>query len=241
MISNLPKDFTFPENMALFLDFDGTLASFKYNPDDVHLTNREIKILQGMNKRLQGALALISGRDIRDLSKRVPQEIWRLGNHGLFQAAPNADAPSKLDDFPEDLSSYLLRDLADIPGTRLESKGPVMAIHYRANPNAGDSIVKTIEPLLANHSDYYLQSGHYVVEVKPRKANKGIAITKHMKISPFFGRIPFMFGDDTTDEDGFLACQELGGIGIKIGEGHTIANFRVKSIAELYTHLERLT
>ncbi len=135
----------------------------------------------------------------------------------------------------------LWQALANIPGTRLEPKGPVTAIHYRANPKAGEMIIKTVEPLLSGYTDYYLQSGHCVVEIKPRGANKGLAITNHMQVPPFKGRTPVMIGDDTTDEDGFLSCQNLGGIGIKIGDGKTAANYRLGTIAELYTHLERLT
>ena len=240
MISKLPMDFAFPKDMALFLDFDGTLAGFEDNPDDVHLKRRDIEILKTVQTRLSGAIALISGRDIRDLSKRVPQEFWRLGNHGLFQAAPHKAPPSKLDDFPQCLSQALWRVLANIPGTRLEPKGPVLAIHYRKNPKAGNSIIQAVKPLLNGYKDYTLQSGHCVVEIKPSRANKGTAITQHMNIAPFAGRTPVMIGDDTTDEDGFLACQKLGGLGFKIGMGPTQADYRIDTISDLYTHLERL-
>ena len=44
---------------------------------------------------------------------------------------------------------------------------------------------------------------------------------------------PIAVGDDTTDEDLFSAAQNIGGIGIKVGEGSTCANERLSSPADV--------
>jgi len=236
----IPQNIAFPAHMALFLDFDGTLASFKDDPDAVYLSLAQKQLLIALRERLDGALALISGRDLRDLSKRVPQELWRLGNHGLFKAAPNAPAPESLAEFPADLLSSIEASLSEISGTRIERKGPVIAIHHRSNPSAGTQIANAISVHLPNSGEYCVQSGHCVVEVKPRGANKGKALIAQMQHAPFQGRTPIMIGDDTTDEDGFIACTKLGGFGIKIGDGPTEASYRIGDIPTLYTYLEKL-
>ncbi len=42
--------------------------------------------------------------------------------------------------------------------------------------------------------------------------------------------MPVMIGDDVTDEDGFRAAQDLGGIAIKIGPGPTSARHRARDM-----------
>lgn len=240
MTTPIPHDFAFPTHMALFLDFDGTLAGFKDNPDEVHLSVAQENLLIALRDRLDGALAVISGRDLRDLSKRVPQSLWRIGNHGLFKAATNEPAPDKFAEFPADLLKRIDTSLSEIAGTRIERKGPVIAIHHRSNPSAGLQITEAILAHLPNDGEHIVQSGHSVVEVKPCAANKGTALIAHMQDASFQGRTPVMIGDDTTDEDGFIACAKLGGFGIKMGDGPTEAAYRIGDIPTLYNYLERL-
>ncbi|MCS6758588.1 MAG: hypothetical protein MO852_05750 [Candidatus Devosia euplotis] len=58
-----------------------------------------------------------------------------------------------------------------------------------------------------------------MLEARPRGASKGDALRAFMLEGPFIGRTPVFIGDDVTDEDGFIAAQDLGGIGIKLGDG----------------------
>jgi trehalose 6-phosphate phosphatase len=48
-----------------------------------------------------------------------------------------------------------------------------------------------------------------------------------------------MFGDDTTDEDAIGAAQDLGGLGVKIGDGPTAARLRAPDPAALRAWLTR--
>ena len=66
-----------------------------------------------------------------------------------------------------------------------------------------------------------------VIELKPDDANKGKAL-RAMCAKPLFeGRVPVMVGDDTTDEDAMQAAAELGGYGIKVGDGASCAAYRL--------------
>lgn len=240
MTQLLAENFTLPRKMALFLDFDGTLVGFREDPNLVHLRKEHAALLLAINDHLSGALAIISGRDLRDLSKRVPSKLWRIGNHGLFKSSPNALPPKALKGLPDQLLSSIKNALAHVGGIWFETKGPIVAIHHRAKPKAGMDIKKALTPIIAAFTDLELQLGNNVVEVKPSAANKGSALIRQMSIAPFEGRIPVMIGDDTTDEDGFNAARTLGGFGIKIGLGTTLAQYRISDIENLYKILGQL-
>ena len=78
-----------------------------------------------------------------------------------------------------------------------------------------------------------------VVEAKPSCASKSQAIEAFLKEPPFAGRIPVFVGDDLTDESGFASVQQLGGIGVKVGEGPTVARERVASPEAMREAMER--
>ena len=46
-------------------------------------------------------------------------------------------------------------------------------------------------------------------------------------------------GDDTTDEDGFAAVNDLGGFGVLVGERRkTLARYRLRDVAAVHQWLE---
>ena len=211
---------------ALFLDFDGTLAPLQDDPDTVQLPRNCRKVLLKLRKVLQGAAVLISGRDIRDLSKRTPLELWRAGGHGLEVCAPG-EMPS--DQRPE-IAPHILNRVAKIvgayDGVRIEDKSPVLAVHFRQNPDAEPSLLRQFSALATEIDGYKAQHGKMVIELKPERANKGLALRQFMQRPDFAGRIPIMVGDDTTDEDAMQAATDLGGFGIKVGSGASLARYR---------------
>jgi trehalose 6-phosphate phosphatase len=51
-----------------------------------------------------------------------------------------------------------------------------------------------------------------------------------MSRAPFANRVPVFVGDDRTDEDGFAAVNERGGVSIRVGTGRdTMAHFCIAS------------
>ncbi len=216
---------------ALFLDFDGTLTEIIADPDAARLPEATTADLARLVGRLGGALALLSGRDVRDLAARSPDWIWRAGGHGIEIIPPGAPAPETPPPPPPEAVLAPLRAAAAHPGARLEIKGPVVALHYRAAPEAEAACRAAATLAAAGAPGFVAQAGKMVVEVKPATAHKGRALRHLMTLRPFADRRPVMLGDDTTDEDAIEAAQALGGLGVKIGEGRSAARLRAASPA----------
>lgn len=222
---------------ALFLDFDGTLTDIGPDPDAIRLTPETAEALGLLAARLEGALAILSGRDIRDLAARVPLDLWRAGGHGLEIIAPAAPSPPAPPGLPEPVLSPL-RAVATA-GARLELKGPIAALHYRAAPERAAACHAAAREAAARASDLIVQVGKMVVEVKPAVAHKGTALMRMMEMPAFTGRRPIMLGDDTTDEDAITVAQSVGGLGIHIGGGFSTAHLRAPSPAAVRAWLVR--
>ena len=123
-------------------------------------------------------------------------------------------------------------------GVRLEQKGPVIAIHYRAAPDMKDKLAEGLSNLIAGYEGYMLQAGKMVFEAKPKDANKGTCLERVMEMAPFMNRSPIMIGDDRTDEDAFAAVRRLGGWSIKVGEGDSLAEYRLGSYMDVIAYLK---
>ena len=81
--------------------------------------------------------------------------------------------------------------------------------------------------------------GKMVIELVPRSAGKGRAITDFLADAPFRGRLPVFIGDDTTDEDGFAVVNRLGGISVHVGGGATTAHYNLAAVPDVLTWLDR--
>jgi trehalose 6-phosphate phosphatase len=228
------------ENAALFLDFDGTLASLQDNRDAVRLDDVQGAYLQHLSLRLSGRIAIISGREIRDLARRAPPALTRIGGHGLHVLAPgempdNARNASSL--APQALRERMLMLASAHHGVVLEDKGEVLALHYRGRSDLAAMLVETVAAAASDVPGYSIQHGKFVIEAKPASANKGRALIAMMKRAPFAGAIPVMVGDDATDEDAFTAAQMLGGSAVKVGQEPTIACHRLDDVAAVWRWL----
>ena len=225
---------------AIFLDFDGTLAPIQDDPATVALPKSGDATLLSLNRLLNEALVLISGRDVRDLSSRTPTALWRAGGHGLETCQPGVNP----DEDQAAIAPEVLQQVADITGefdaVWVEEKGPVLAIHYRQNPSIGTRLYSEIQSLAEQIPDYKSQHGKMVIELKPQHANKGVALETLMQLPTFAGRTPIMVGDDTTDEDAMRAAKALGGFGIKVGPGPSLADFRFENTDTVWDWLRSI-
>lgn len=232
------KLFRIDASSALFLDFDGTLSPLHPDPDCVFLPAGGAERLLRASGKLGGALAIISGRDVRDLAVRIPQGLWRVGGHGADICPPGAAPPVEVGEPPAALVAAAEDISRSLEGVRLERKGAALALHYRSAPHAEEAVRDCVSQILSGHSAYRMQPGKLVVELRPAGTDKGQAIRELMDRAPFRDRMPLMVGDDATDEDAMAVCLALGGQAVKVGEGESLASYRLPGSDAVWAWLE---
>jgi trehalose 6-phosphate phosphatase len=229
--------------IALFIDFDGTLVELADKPDAIVVPPDLIEEIQNATERLDGAVAVITGRALEDLDKYIPSSIPAAGCHGIERR--HADG-TRTDASPDTTEAALalarrLQEFAqDKPGMLVEPKTASVALHYRLAPDQRDSCISVMKEAVAGTDGFGVIEGKMVVEARLADANKAAAIRAFMQEPPFRGRIPIFFGDDTTDEEGFAAVRELGGVGVKVGDGETEAQVRAQDIRTARAIMQRL-
>ena len=234
---------------CLFLDVDGTLIDFTDTPFDSHVSEELKSRLSRVAERLNGALALVSGRSILSLDLLFsPLRLPSAGLHGVERRkASGAMHGASFTDSQLDHARTVLTDLvATHPGTLLEDKGRTIAVHYRLAPHFESPVREAVMGIATDlGTRYHVQGGSMMLEIKPRGFTKGGAIEAFLQEPPFAGRRPVFVGDDLTDLDGFRMVEALGGISIGVGErvrgqyyfdGPAAVNVWLDSIADLDPH-----
>lgn len=216
-------------DVALFLDFDGTLVEIAPRPEAVVLEPEVREALARLYASRSGAVAIVSGRPIADLDAILsPLRLPVAGVHGLELRL--ADGRILQEDGGGDLVP-LLREMQALiaaePELWLEEKPGALALHTRARPDLEAACRQRLEPLVRADPGLTLLHGHRILEVKGAKVSKGTAVARFMAEPPFAERWPLFVGDDVTDEDGILAAQRLGGLGLKIGSQESAAKLRL--------------
>ena len=215
---SLPAPPAVSSEWALFLDVDGTLLDFANVPGDVAVDPGLIDVLAVLHGRLDGALALVSGRRLAQLDELfAPLKLPAVGLHGLER---REDGHQERHPRPVALDQAVAwgRALAQrYPGARVEDKGTTIALHWRAAPDAEDLLRQYADSILIELPGYHLQHGNMVVELRPDGAHKGSAVVDLLAHPPFHGRRPVFVGDDLTDEHAFQAVCSHAGFGVLVG------------------------
>ncbi len=203
---------------ALFLDLDGTLAAIVAKPGDTIIDSRRNRLLALLGKRLDGRLAIVSGRTIAEVDRILEASVAAVaGVHGLERRTA---AGAWLTTHPHPRLAEVRAILEALAQTRdgllVEDKGLSVALHYRGAPEAEASI-RELGKELASHTGLVVQQGSLVIELRTPGPDKGDAIEAFMSEPPFAGSQPLFFGDDLTDEHGFAVVERMGGTGILVG------------------------
>lgn len=213
---------------ALFLDFDGTLVPIAPRPQDVQVPDWVVPTLERLQIRLDGALAIVSGRPLAVLDALLwPLRLAAAGVHGVERRLANHTVWVHVAIVPEAARHAAQALAARHPGVLLEFKPGALAVHYRAVPAAAADCDRALAQALAGDEGWELMHGHCVSEVKPRRVSKAAAVRAFMAEAVFAGRVPVFVGDDATDETGIAVAQAHGGYGVKVGSGPSEARHRL--------------
>jgi trehalose 6-phosphate phosphatase len=228
---------------AYFLDVDGTLLDLAPSPSAVRVEPGTHDLLHGLHLATGGAVALVSGRSLHDLDLLFPgAALPAAGQHGLERRDARGVLARHV--VPAETLAHARARLRTIAarhaGLMLEDKGLSIALHYRAAPYLETEMLAAVHAIAAGlDADYVVQPGKFVVELRPAGADKGAAIESFMNEPPFRGRTPVFIGDDATDEHGFAVVNGLRGHSLKVGEGTTIARWRVRDVRAVERWLTR--
>jgi trehalose 6-phosphate phosphatase len=228
------------DDLALFMDLDGTLAPFTDLPEEVGPDIRRNALLKRMAVRLEGRMAIISGRSIAEIDRIVEGVIPAVaGSHGLQRRDARLDMiTASVHAGVEQAKQETMALARRFPDIRVEEKPLSVALHYRLDP-ALEPVVQVFAEDLARRTGLKLQWGNLVAEFLTPGMDKGRAVRAFMVEPPFAGSVPVFVGDDLTDEDGFRVVNALSGIGILVGDlRETWAAYRLESVEAVHAWLE---
>jgi trehalose 6-phosphate phosphatase len=218
---------------SLFLDLDGTLLELADTPEEVRVDPEVLRLLGLALERLDGRVAIVSGRSAASIAALLPGVPLNVGgSHGLELVWPDGrrNAPVR----PAALD-HVLASMQELAGRRegvlVEDKPFGVALHYRLAPHLAEEC-SALARRLAEETGLPLQPGKMVQELKASLANKGDAVSAFLAEAPMRDGTPIFIGDDANDEAGFAAAARLSGGGILVGPPRdTAARWRLANVA----------
>ncbi|MDD4179759.1 MAG: trehalose-phosphatase [Candidatus Margulisbacteria bacterium] len=227
------------------LDFDGTLAPLARRPELARLSPPRRRILKKLAQRPGTKVAIISGRELGNLKRKVGiPGLTLIGNHGFETEVRGRrrvyPAAQRFIPYIKKISK-VLRAALRFKGVLIEDKGLTLSVHYRQ--------VKAAEQKKLNRAfnaavapwrrRVKITRGKKVIELRPpHDWDKGKAVNwllKELKLRDYF---PIYIGDDRTDEDAFRVLKERG-MTYFVGRGRTAAKRKLKDVGAVYRLLER--
>jgi len=238
--------------IMLFLDYDGTLASIVNAPGKAVISPETKRLLNSLSQMVNCKVAIISGRTLVDIKKRVGlKNIIYSGNHGFQIEGPKIKhelaVPVGYKKALQCIKAQLKKKLSGIKGAFVEDKNLSLALHFRLADREQWASIKTIfhETIIIYlvKNKIKIKSGKKVFEVRPPLPwDKGKVVlwllARQEALSKSQAIIPVYIGDDVTDEDAFKALRNRG-LTIFVGQtDFSQAKYYVKDVREVHDFLK---
>jgi len=248
--SSLAKEITTQyhasSNRLILLDYDGTLVGFSKHPADAIPDGRLMKLLTKLSSDVKNSITIISGRDSDSLQKwfgDLPVNL--ISEHGAGLRLKNQDWHYG-EDIDQHWKSFIWPMLELFqrrsPGSFIEEKRHTLVWHYR-NVDHELGFIRSRELLdnlhhLVRNANLNVIDGNKVIEIRVSGIDKGVVTKKLMDDGQF--DFIMAIGDDKTDEDMFRVLEGKA-YTLKIGTGHTLANYNLSDQSAVISLLQQLS
>ena len=235
--------------VALFLDYDGTLTPIVSRPEDAVLSPERRDVLRHVAETF--TTAIISGRGRDDVQELVGlRELAFAGSHGFDIVGPNGAAVGHqvaewVEPAMAEIVGRLQADLAGIEGALLEPKRYSVAVHYRLVADEDFAgVERLVDDIVAADDRLKKAHGKKVFEIRPDiDWDKGKALLFLLEALGLDRPdvVPIYIGDDVTDEDAFRELVDRG-IGFLVSETPrpTKAHFWLQAPWEVYALFDKM-
>jgi alpha,alpha-trehalose-phosphate synthase [UDP-forming]/trehalose-phosphatase len=212
--------------LGILTDLDGTLIPFAPTPDEAHVDEERLALLEELSSLPGLTLAVVSGRSRDSLERLLPAvpNVLLVAEHGGWRRATGAwqaigeTDPTELDAIAHDLEAIASHH----EGALVERKTWSVTFHYRRvrASERDEALLETaarVDSWLSSHPRFERLDGSALVEVRPVRLRKSLAIPWVRELVGPEARL-IALGDDLTDEDMFNvlgAADE----GIQVGRG----------------------
>jgi trehalose 6-phosphate synthase/phosphatase len=222
----------------IFLDYDGTLVSFKSNIAQANPDEELFSIIDKLTEDPANDVVLISGRKHDNLGDWFgDKNLYLIAEHGAWSKQQNVHwhkISGLSDRWKQDILPIMETYVDRTPGSFIEEKTYSLAWHYR-NSQKGLGEFRANELMnnlkyLASDKGLQLLPGDKVLEVKNIEVNKGKAALLLVEKNDYDFIIAF--GDDYTDEDVFKSLPD-NAVTIKVGSNVSAAKFYLRNPAEV--------
>jgi trehalose 6-phosphate phosphatase len=230
------------DRVTVFLDFDGTLVDIAPRPNLVRLKSKARSILRRLARHPQATLVVVSGRRRAELLHYIGiRGIHYFGLYGWERSAKCALPPSVRKALRR-ARTQLARHLRTYPSIWIENKRSTFSVHLLDAPrDLQPRVRRELRALLKPfRRTLRIVENLRDAEVLPRSMpGKGIAVRGFLAQAAFRRSFPIYFGDDLSDESGFVAVRR--GLSVLVGKrSPTRARYSVRTPAEVSTALAKL-
>ncbi len=240
---NIKQQYDAAGKRLILLDYDGTLVPFHKDPRGAIPSRELLKLLLRLSNDPGNRVVISSGRDRHTLESwlgRLP--IGLAAEHGASYKEEGVwyEKLAKTT-WDKEIMDVVKRTMRRTPGSTIEEKETALVWHYRNVDMwlADLRVTQLINALIAPCFRLNLQimRGNKIVEIKPAGISKGAEAKRLMAQSKYDCVIAI--GDDTTDEEMFLALPP-NTITIKVGKSSKTAQYNIPTQQQTILFLNRL-